>query len=350
MAMPYYVGGSLFMTALILICLGLIFYTQEKISFKDNKVNVFYLFLFAYSSLSILLSYAHEETTDFMFIQYGNFLRLILILLVLGFCNIDNSIYLKGIRYGILIGALSIMIFGILKIDVVLLSKDISSDYQTRFSGFYLNANYAGTVVAIGLNMLKEKKEKITLIETIIYYTAIFFTFSFTAILITLIGLYKKNKVLFIIIPIASLTYLVTFWETFNFSQSRYKKLAYLNEYLNGNVTLDKVFTGRIELWKEGIEAIVSKPIFGNGFGYMSSSIKTLDDVGIHNSYFEILGDFGLVIGVLIIFSLLRVINLKSIVGLSIFVALITGHGLLYTIPIYLYILIGQNKNKKMLT
>ena len=105
------------------------------------------------------------------------------------------------------------------------------------------------------------------------------------------------------------------------------------------------MFTGRIELWAKGINAIYSKPIYGNGFGYMSSSIKTLNDIGIHNSYFEILGDFGLLAGLIIIISLIFILNLKNITGLSIFVALLTGHGLIYTVPFLILITLNYSNN-----
>ena len=78
----------------------------------------------------------------------------------------------------------------------------------------------------------------------------------------------------------------------------------------------------------------------------MASSIKTFDDVGIHNSYFEILGDFGIIIGLLLILALFYVMEPNKLLGLSISIALITGHGLLYTIPFFILLTLNNSDNK----
>ncbi|WP_157506057.1 O-antigen ligase family protein [Formosa sp. Hel3_A1_48] len=325
----------------------MIVFLTNKRSFKSNvEVNYFYFIIFLLSTLSFLFNYAFDHIADFMLVQYGNLLRLILVLIVFNYSKILLKDYLLGIRIGVVLGAISIIISSYLKLDLVLLSNDLTSDYQTRFSGFYLNANYGGIIIALAYNLFHQKKYKITLIETIILFLSVFYTFSFTAILILLIGFYRNNRILFILTPVFSSLYLITFWDSFNFNLSRYKKLKYLNDYFAGNAEFNSLFTGRIDLWTEGFTAIADRPFTGNGFGFMASSIKTINDVGIHNSYFEIFGDFGIIIGLLLISALFYVMMPNKLVGLSLSIALITGHGLLYSIPFFLLLTLNNSDNK----
>ena len=342
MAAPYFLGSSFIITSIILICLVFIILTHNRSVYKHKKINFFYFLIFIYSTLSLLVNFSFGLTNDYIFVQYGNFLRVIMILITLNFSEILLKDYLLGIRVGIIIGCLSIIISSYFKLDLVLLSNGLSSEYQTRFSGFYLNPNYAGTILALSYNLFQQKKYRITIIETAILLTSIFFTFSYTAIVILLVGLYKKNRFLFLLAPVFSVIYIIIFWDTFNFSQSRYKKLKFLIDYLNGKGELNDLFTGRIELWTQGLLAISEKPLTGNGFGYMSSFIKTYNDVGIHNGYIEILGDFGVPIGLIILVALFNVLKPKKLVGFSISIALITGHGLIYTIPIFILLTINN--------
>ena len=110
----------------------------------------------------------------------------------------------------------------------------------------------------------EDKLYKISFVESLIIFIAVFYTFSFTAIAILLIGLYAKNKSLFIAIPMLSFSYLFFFWNTFNFSQSRFKKLSYLNDYFNGR-SMD-VYIAKLRKYLKQDDQIQIINVHGRGF------------------------------------------------------------------------------------
>ncbi|MDC3187362.1 hypothetical protein OBA38_00670 [bacterium] len=359
MAAPFLFGSSLILTIIILLTSFNIIFRSPKSNFLKNNVLRFYIVLGLVAFISIVFRLVKGNVDDFVYQLLGNLSRALFLILTLSIANtIEKTFFFRSLKSAILIGSLSIILFSIFKIDLANSVSGFFTANQTRFSGFYLNANFGGVIIAIGHLLLIEKKVKLLKSEQFIFILAVLFTFSFTALLILFYNLFTNNKAVFISIVSVLILVFSLGWESFNFSQARYQKLQLVADfYKGGGVNIDELTTGRYSLWKKGISDIINKPILGNGFGYMATEVKTntkkkykygvfnKTNIGIHNNLLEILGDYGILIGSLIVILFFKLV-ITSKVGFAIMLAFLTGHGLIYSMPFAILIFLNNKQNE----
>jgi hypothetical protein len=249
----------------------------------------------------------------------------------------------------LLIGALSIIYESVFVIDI-----------GGRYSGFYLNPNFAGCICILGYCFsfsISDKKMKI--IGQILFSYAGFVTFSRTFLLLWVLvnilslSISYKNSYK-IILGIVLVSFFVSFGNKFDFNSKRLEAFATI---LDGKISQDLAENSRTETWAKYYDRILDHPFFGNG--YLSFSGKTYgeDDKaygieGVHNTPLLIIGESGIFVFLYFlwlyggfVFSGIHYFKkdfLLLLVSFSLFIYLLTTHNffnnyILLSISIWLF-------------
>jgi hypothetical protein len=205
--------------------------------------------------------------------------------------SVIKDVSKNEIFYFLLFGAVSIIYESIFVTDI-----------GGRYSGLFLNPNFAGCICILGYCFsfsVSNKNSKI--IGQILFTYAGFVTFSRTFlllwVLVNILSLtmsYKNSyKIIFGIILISLF---VSFGNKFDFNTKRLEAFATI---LDGKISQDLAENSRTETWAKYYDRILDHPFFGNG--YLSFSGKTFgeDDkaygvVGVHNTPLLIIGEAGI--------------------------------------------------------
>jgi len=191
----------------------------------------------------------------------------------------------------LLIGSLSIIL-------QIFFFNNPLEDYG-RYSGFYLNPNAGGFICILGYALsfsLKNKKFK--LIAQLIFTFMGLLTFSRTFMVLWVliniasirISIKNANKLVFGIILLLGL---ITYNE---FLPVKNKRLTQISNAISGSsgAVEDLNDDSRLDTWARFYDALLDKPIFGNGYGAFGGG-GVAGFLGSHNSYLKIWGEAGVI-------------------------------------------------------
>jgi len=274
--------GSLASYASSLLLLGFFALVKEK-----HKP------LFPFIALGLLyfllssINYTEIDEDNYFIKEYIRFMVVVL-------CGIEVAYKTsaKEVYYIVLIGAISVII----NASVFPLANANYYPTYGRYSGFYLNPNFAGSVCLIGYALSYYMKRKWKLIGQIIFTLAGILTFSRTFIVIwLLISIFaivndKKNLVipaigafvLLLVFTFSSKLALNT--DRFNALQSIFTEEQTKTEVINRD--------SRTETWSLYYDMIFDRPFLGHGF--MKFQRRTNNYPGVHNSYLMVIGEAGI--------------------------------------------------------
>ncbi|QKJ64452.1 O-antigen ligase [Flavobacterium sp. M31R6] len=237
----------------------------------------------SYFLISILIDSQNSEGFMATFIKY-------LIFVTMG-ASVIKDVTKNEIFTLLLIGAFSIIYESIFVIDI-----------GGRYSGFYLNPNFAGCICILGYCFsFSISDKKIKIIGQILFSYAGFVTFSRTFLLLWVLvnilslSISYKNSYK-IILGIVLISFFVSFGNKFDFNTKRLEAFATI---LDGKISQDLAENSRTLTWAKYYDRILDHPFFGNG--YLSFSGKTYgeDDKaygieGVHNTPLLIIGEAGI--------------------------------------------------------
>ncbi len=323
---------------------------------KDIAPNlpIFVILGVSYYFIAALNYTGSLSVTDYsiMIIKY-------LIVIVCG-AKVMNKTSLEDIYIILIFGSLSIIINTLF---FPLYNANFSPSYG-RFSGFYLNPNFAGALSLIGLALsFGIKNEKIRYLGFIIFTIGGFFTFSryFLAmwVIVNLFSVFINRKNLWIpLFGALGLMTILVFGSGLQLNAERFNAIQSLFSGNPDTKTLQE--DSRTDTWASYKNIIINKPIFGNGYGKLHGSHFGLD-AGVHNTYLLIIGEAGIfpfliVVGIYM-FLLLRSFKIYKGAPHLLMLALVLTTGLLVThnyfdkfslllVSIYLYIVLLNQKTE----
>jgi hypothetical protein len=250
---------------------------------KEKPIIPLVILGLSYFLISILIDSQNSDGFIATFIKY-------LIFVTMG-ASVIKDVTKNELFYFLLFGALSIIYESIFVIDI-----------GGRYSGLYLNPNFAGCICILGYCFsfsISNKNFKI--IGQILFSYAGFVTFSRTFLLLWVLvnilslSISYKNSYK-IILGIILISFFVSFGNKFDFNT---KRLEAFTTILDGKISQDLAENSRTETWSKYYDRILDQPFFGNG--YLSFSGKTFgeDDkaygiVGVHNTPLLIIGEAGI--------------------------------------------------------
>jgi hypothetical protein len=307
-----------------------------------------------YFLISIVVDSQNSEGFITTFIKY-------LIFVIMG-VSVIKDVTKNEIFYFLLLGALSIIYESVFVIDI-----------GGRYSGLYLNPNFAGCICILGYCFsfsISNKKSRI--IGQILFSFAGFVTFSRTFLLLWVLvnilslSISYKNSYK-IILGLLLISLFVSFGNKFDFNTKRLEAFATI---LDGKISQDLAENSRTETWAKYYDRIINNPFFGNG--YLSFSGKTYgeDDKaygieGVHNTPLLIIGESGIFVFLYFLwiyggFVVSGVHYFKEdhtllLVSFSLFIYMLTTHNffnnyILLTISIWLYQQIQMKKSEEFRT
>lgn len=243
----------------------------------------------------------------------------------------------KEIYIILFIGALSVII----NATVFPLANANFSPTYGRYSGFYLNPNFAGSICLVGFALSYSIMPKwFRIAGQLVFTLAGILTFSRGFIVIwlfiNLISIYNNRRN--VVVPLIGAGVLVVFLalsSMLSLNRERFKALQSIFESDTQVQTRTITEDSRTATWAMYTDIIAEKPFFGIGFGKMSE--KTLRLPGIHNSYLLVFGEAGFIpfllmlgiYGYLIIFSFQNFKSKPEYFYLScvLSLSLMVGHG-----------------------
>jgi hypothetical protein len=305
----------------------------------------------SYFLISILVDSQNSDGFIATFIKY-------LIFVTLG-ASVIKDVTKNEIFYFFLFGALSIIYESIFVIDI-----------GGRYSGLYLNPNFAGCICILGYCFSFSVSDKnIKTIGQILFSYAGFVTFSRTFlllwVLINILSLsisYKNSYKIFL--GIILISFFVSFGNKFDFNTKRLEAFATI---LDGKISQDLAENSRTETWAKYYDRILEQPFFGNGYSSFSGKTFGEDDrsygiVGVHNTPLLIIGEAGIFVflyflwiyGGFIVSGIhyFKEDFLLLLVSFSLFIYMLTTHNffnnyILLSISIWLYQQIETKKTEE---
>ncbi|MDT7830199.1 O-antigen ligase family protein [Pricia sp. S334] len=200
----------------------------------------------------------------------------------------------KDFFYIFLIGAFSVIVNAVIFPEANALYGLI----RGRFSGFFLNPNFAGSACLLGFALSYTINSKTwRLIGQFAFTLAGILTLSRTFVivwlLINILAIAKSKKNL--LVPAIGAVVLIgvfTFTDSKMFETDRFDALeSFFDEGPVETKTLQR--DSRTATWALYYDMIMDKPIFGHGF--MKLQKKTSDLPGIHNTYLLVIGEAGII-------------------------------------------------------
>lgn len=337
--------GSLSSYASSLLLLAYYFLSREK----HELIFPFILLGILYYTLSGLNF--SEVDPEWFFKDFIRFMIVVVCAVDLLYKTNNKDIYLI-----LLIGALSIII------NAVLFPLANANFYPTygRFSGFYLNPNFAGTICLIGYALSYSMANKwLRLSGQLIFTLAGLLTFSRSFIviwmLINMVAIYHNRKN--VIAPaigalVLVLLFAVSSFLTLNTARFSALKSIFSNEQIQSKTIQEDSRTGT---WALYTDIIFDKPFWGNGYEYMQKKHSGLP--GVHNTFLMVLGEAGIIPFLLIIgiysyllfksYSLFRTYPEFFYLSCVLTISLMVGHTYFsnyYNVLVSMYVLIQIKK------
>lgn len=189
-----------------------------------------------------------------------------------------------------------------------------------RFSGFYLNPNFAGIICIVGIALsYKIKSQWLRIGGQLLLTLAGLLTFSRTFlviwILLNIFAIYRDRKNLTTpLFGFVALILIFTFSSKLTLNTSRFEALESI--FSDGPTKTEALEEdSRTATWAIYYDRIAERPILGHGF--MEFQKKYNGHPGVHNSYLMIIGESGfipfLILVFLYLYILLRALkNFKS--------------------------------------
>lgn len=246
---------------------------------------LFTILFFVISSFN----YTEVDTTNFFMKESLRFM----IAIVCG-TQLMYSCKPKEFFYIFLLGASSVIINAVIFPE----SNALYGLIRGRYSGFYLNPNFAGSACLFGFALSYTIKSRTwRLIGQFAFTLAGIFTLSRTFVIvwliINLIAILRDKKNL--LVPVIGAVVLIgvfTFTDSKMFQTDRFDALeSFFDEGPVQTKTLEQ--DSRTATWALYYEMIMDKPIFGHGF--MKLQRKTGLLPGVHNTYLMIIGEAGII-------------------------------------------------------
>ena len=252
---------------------------------KQMPVAHFILFGILFASISLMVSTQLSETFLVTFIKYFLFI-------------IMASTVLKDVKN---IEIYSVLLIGSLS---VIYEAVFVTGIGGRYSGFYLNPNFAGCACILGYTFgLTIKQKKFKLIGQTLFSIAGLVTFSRTFLLIwVLINLLSvlisyKNVYRIIVCSMLFIVFL-SLGDKLDFDA---KRMNAFSSILGGKVDDDLKEGSRTETWALYYDKILNNPLWGNGYHTFSGVTvgtevtgRFVINVGVHNTFLMILGEAGI--------------------------------------------------------
>lgn len=319
--------------------------------------------LFPFVYLGLL--YYCIASFNYTFVDVNNdFLKELIRFMVVVLCGAEvvrNSSY-KELHYFFLFGALTIILHAFLFPSAQ--AGSFQENYG-RFSGFYLNPNFAGSICLIGFAIsFSMANKKLRILGQLVFTLAGILTLSRTFIVIwVLINFFailqNKKNLLLPMLGMVVLIMIFTFSDSLTLNTERFSALKSLfgSEQVDTRTISDD---SRTHTWSLYFDKIRDKPILGNG--YLKFSTKRYGPPGVHNSFLLVFGEAGIVpflimLGIygFLLFKSFR--NFKSrpelfYISLVISLSLMASHGYfsnyyLVFLSMFVYLeLIKLSKNK----
>lgn len=315
---------------------------------------IFGLLFFTFSSFN----YTEVDTTNFFIKEFLRFMIAVI-------CSVTllKKSKTEDFFFILLIGAFSV-------IANAILFPEANAAHQLvkgRFSGFFLNPNYAGSACLIGFALTYRLKNRVLMLSgQFIFTLAGIFTLSRTFVivwlLINVIATFRNKKNIFVpLVGLGVLIIIFTFTDTKIFASNRFSALE--SFFGDGPVETETLQEdSRTATWALYYDLIMDKPIVGRGFMKLQKHTATLP--GIHNTYLLVIGEAGILPFILFIsiyFYLLinsyknfkahpELLYITLIVMLSMAVShtyFFIYNNLLFSI--YIYIQLRSMRNQKMI-
>jgi O-antigen ligase len=198
----------------------------------------------------------------------------------------------KDIYIIVLIGAISVIV------NAFIFPLANANFYPTygRYSGFYLNPNYAGSICLIGYALAYSFKGTWKMIGLAIFTLAGILTFSRTFIIIWLVIstfaiINNKKNLLIPVIGILVLVFIFAVSDKLTLNTERFDALESIFSSSKTNTKVIKE-DSRIDTWAIYYDSIFDRPFLGNGFESFQRKQPGLP--GVHNSYLMVIGEAGI--------------------------------------------------------
>lgn len=239
-----------------------------------------------------------------------------------------------------------------------------------RFSGFYLNPNYAALTVLIGFSISYGIKNiTLRLIGQLVFSFAGLLTLSryfiLMWVLINIVAVIMSKKNLMApILGALGLTFILVSG-TIKLQASRFEALQSI--FSDEEVKTDTMKEdSRTDTWAQFTDAIMSEPFFGNGYRNLQG-FGLGRETGVHNLYLLVIGEAGIIAFAFLMWIVLFLI-IKSLkyyhynfyyifLAITLATSFLVGHTffekysvILMTIFLYLKLLDHENESKKVLT
>lgn len=293
--------GSL-LSYLTLLCVIVYYWFSEK----QKPVLPFIILGILFFSISILVNAQYSDNYLVTLTKYFIFI-------------IMASSVIKDVRN---IEIYSILLIGSLSI---IYETIFVSGIGGRYSGFYLNANFAGFACILGyaIGLTLNSKTKLKLFGQILFSIAGLVTFSRTFlliwVLINILSVFVNYKNIYKILACAALFLVfISFGDKLDLNT---KRMHAFSSILGGKVDSDLKEESRTETWSLYYDNLLNKPFWGNGYKTFSGITAGEEGnrftikVGVHNTFLMIMGEAG-------IFTLLYFLWIYSYIlinGLSFF-------------------------------
>jgi len=266
----------------------------------------------------------------------------------------------KEIYIILLIGSVSIIVNALI---FPLANPNFHPTYG-RFSGFYLNPNFAGAICLVGYALSYAMTNKwLKFGGQLLFTLAGIFTLSRSFfviwILINIASIYRdKKNIQAPLIGVLMVLIVLGFSGKLSLNSERFSALESI---FTGKKVQSRTITkdARTETWALYTDMILDKPLLGNG--YQKFQIHRSGYPGVHNSYMMVIGEAGILPFILMvgIYAYLLIKSYKIFktepeyfyLSLVVSIALLVGHGYFsnfYNVFISMYIFI-QIKTKSEL-
>jgi O-antigen ligase len=202
---------------------------------------------------------------------------------------------LKELYIFLLVGSLSVIIHTVF---FPLQNAAFNASYG-RFSGFYLNPNYAGAISLIGFALsFGIKDRRLKYVGYLIFSVAGFFTFSryFLGMwmLMNVFSVFINRRNL--IVPLVGALFLVIVFAlgpSLNLNEERFSAFASI---FSSEETKTEVLgeDSRTNTWASYKDVILDAPLWGNGFKKLQGDHFGMV-AGVHNTFLLVIGEAGLI-------------------------------------------------------
>jgi len=200
----------------------------------------------------------------------------------------------EDIYFILLLGGISILIHAL----IFPTANALFGPTYGRYSGFYLNPNFAGQICLAGFAIsFSISKFSLRLIGQIIFTLAGIFTFSRTFILVwtilNLLAILKNKKNL--VLPLVGVGMLILVFTFSNELTLNTKRFSALKSVFGQEQVDTKTIKedSRDKTWSLYYDMIMDKPVLGNGYRKLTKKWQGLP--GVHNSFLMVWGEAGII-------------------------------------------------------